>query len=1848
LKPSATASVTDLVHHLLETEQRLTALVCATEQPIAGDTSVTCGPDLAQRTITACALLDAQGIIVRASSSWLSSRSLAELFLQETAPPVGAGFLGHLERSGRAALSNAPDLAAGIDKVLVGALASFTWHFEAHPADRRRIDIYRLEGNGPSCAAVTLVDEIAESAPSTESGDKPGREVVASRQASTGIAHIALSGTHIDVNARFCEMTGYGREELLRLRMIDLIAPEDRELCERIRAEMFDSQAPIGGIEIRYRCRDGSRIWVHLKTTLVRDQRGKPIHFVTAIDAVAEGGRADRRLARLNRLYTVLRRIGEAIVDTNEREQLFASACRIGVESGGLRMVMVVEIIDGKVVPVSHFGTGIEYTRDLEISLHGERSQGTIGTALHSGRYDVCNDLSSDPRMLPWRDGAAQWGFRATASFPLKIEGGVIGALVLFAAEIGYFLEDEVDLMVTIAEELSFAIEAIDKAAQREATQAALRASEASLTEAQHIAGLGNWEWNPACNELRWSQEIYRNLGLPLGTFADVLPAHRFFDAVHPDDVTAVRAALKHSLKSGAPCDFEYRIVREDGGERVVHTRGQVFTDASGRTERIAGTAQDVTERRAAELRLRSSEELLRIAGQTARIGGWTFDVASRQLTMSDVVADIRELPAGTVLNIETALDLYAPEWVDVITMAFKRCLDEGTPYDLEIVILTAKGRRVWVRTMGRAVRDSSGTIVRVQGAFQDISERKRAEDQSRRLAERLTATLESITDAFFTLDTDWRFTYVNPESERLMRQSRSLLLGKSIWEMFPEVVGSTFEMEYRRAMSKRCTVEFVQHYVPLNLWAEVRAYPSDDGLAVYFRDVTERKQAEMELLRAEQTRAAIFLLQQEMNAPLVDRESAVALVAERTCALTEADGSAVELIDGDQLEMVTAAGTLADFVGLKLPRDKSLSGSAVDSGEVMLSADADVDARIDRTLARHVGARSLIAAPLRDGERIVGVLKVVSAQPRKFTNRDVSTVQIISESLGALLQRQRAAEALRASESQYRLLFDSNPHPMWVFDIASLRFLAVNSAAVKHYGYSADEFLAMTIRHIHPPELVPRLERSISGKMDEKRDLGAWRHARKDGSIIDVEITSDRIVFNGQAARLVLAHDITDRVRADRDLARVSRAQRMLSRCIEAQIRAEEETALLTEICNIAVEGGGYRMAWVGYARHDVAHSIVPVAHAGDDTGYLSDVVLTWSENDPRGMGPAGQTIRSGQATIATDITAESAHFHWHARAAACGYRGVICLPLREGERTFGLLGLYMAEVQSISAEEVELLQQLADDLAFGIGNLRSQNERKLLQTAVLKVAAGVSAGTGAAFFEQLTRSMTEAVGADAGYVVRLDAGDPTSAHCIMAVDGGQVAANFSYRVHGTPCANLLESGQCLVPEQVAERYPDDPMLREMDVEAYVGWRLDNSQGRPIGLLYVVYRRPLERSEFVVSTLKIFAARAAAELERLDSDARIREQASLLDQAQDAIVVHRLPDHQILYWNQGAQRLFGWTSDEALGQPMDKLLQIAVAEAQLPLQRVLDHGEWNGEFHERRKDGSAILAEVRCTLVRDASEQPRSILSIMSDITERRRTETGLQQALIDLNNRNRELQDFAFVASHDLQEPLRKIRMFSDRLALHAAGVLDAQAQDYLQRSAAAAERMQTLINDLLTYSRIGSGERRFEPIALGPLLATVVDDLQERVESSSATVVIGPLPTVQGDRTLLRQLFQNLIANALKFHVRERAPVVNISSRSIITENGNPAFLINVADNGIGFDPKYAERIFSPFQRLHTSEKFEGTGIGLAIVRRIVDRHQGQISVKTELGKGATFSVLLPQSLGAPGARPTNGNL
>nr|WP_232230317.1 EAL domain-containing protein [Halomonas sp. 1513] len=337
--------------------------------------------------------------------------------------------------------------------------------------------------------------------------------------------------------------------------------------------------------------------------------------------------------------------------------------------------------------------------------------------------------------------------------------------------------------------------------------------------------------------------QINRTFETLLGYSAERLVGEHYDVLVCRADQPLVGAALERLACGEAVHGLEIRINDAQGVERWVEINA-----ALGHEEAVYVVARDVTGRKHDELTLQHHTQLFRIVGETALIGGWYVDQGQTSPVWSDEVCHLHDEPPGFQPSVEQAIAYYAPVSRECIADAFQACMAQGKPFDEELEVVTAKGRLVWVRVIGQALRDNHDRIVRVQGSTQDITEQKALREEVGRLADRLTNTLESITDGFFTLDADWYFTYLNSEAGKMLEREPSTLRGRNIWEAFPEACGTRFELEYRRALNEQVSVHFEAYNPPLDLWVDVHAYPSEEGLAVYFHNINERKAAERQL----------------------------------------------------------------------------------------------------------------------------------------------------------------------------------------------------------------------------------------------------------------------------------------------------------------------------------------------------------------------------------------------------------------------------------------------------------------------------------------------------------------------------------------------------------------------------------------------------------------------------------------------------------------------------------------------------------------------------------------------------------------------------------------------------------------------------------------------------------------------------------------------------------------------------------------------------------------------------------------------------------------------------------------
>ncbi|HVL80664.1 MAG TPA: PAS domain S-box protein [Actinomycetota bacterium] len=503
---------------------------------------------------------------------------------------------------------------------------------------------------------------------------------------------------------------------------------------------------------------------------------------------------------------------------------------------------------------------------------------------------------------------------------------------------------------------------------------------------------------------------------------------------------------------------------------------------------------------------------------------------------------------------------------------------------------------------------------------------------------------------------------------------------------------------------------------------------------------------------------------------------------------------------------------------------------------------------------------------------------------------------------------------------------------------------------------------------------------------------------------------------------------------------------------------------------------------------------------------------------------------------------------------------------------------------------------------------------------------------------FSEFSHDLNESKEAGARYRGLLEA----APDAMVVVDGSgeivmlnlQAEKQFGYHrdeLVGQPVTNIIPAGfsERLVTD--ALRTPADALTQEIGT----GLELVGCRKSGVEFPIEIMLSPLASAEEILVTAAIrdISVRKASESQLAQTEAKYR---GLLEAAPDAIVAVG-EQGEILLLNAQAERQFGYRREELVGQQITQIVPEGFAERlaadglRSPADALAQRIGTGIELTGRRKDNSEFPIEIMLSPLE--SDEGVVVTAAIRDISVRKAAEANLLVKLGELQRSNEELGQFAYIASHDLQEPLRMVSSYTQLLSKRYSGRLDADADEFIAFAVDGANRMQRLIQDLLSVSRVATKGRELEPTASDDALGDAMRNLQAAIDESGAVVTHDPLPPVLADRAQLTQLFQNLVGNAIKYQAGG-TPTVHVSA----TGDELEGWTFSVQDNGLGIAPEYFERIFGMFQRLHKRDEFEGTGIGLAICKKIAERHGGSISVESVKGAGSTFRFTMTAVGGA----------
>jgi|HubBroStandDraft_2_1064218.scaffolds.fasta_scaffold03271_3 PAS domain S-box-containing protein len=892
----------------------------------------------------------------------------------------------------------------------------------------------------------------------------------------------------------------------------------------------------------------------------------------------------------------------------------------------------------------------------------------------------------------------------------------------------------------------------------------------------------------------------------------------------------------------------------------------------------------------------------------------------------------------------------------------------------------------------------------------------------------------------------------------------------------------------------------------------------------------------------------------------------------------------------------------------------------------------------------------------------------------------------LVTAAIRDISVRKEAEKHLARMEGRYRALLEAAPDAMVVVNQKG-DIVLLNVQAEKQFGYRRDELVGQRVKNIIPKGFAERLiadeKRSVEDALAQQMGTGIeLTGLRKNGSEFPIEIMLSPLESAEGILVTAAIRDISVRKEAEKHLARMEgRYRGLLEAAPDAMVVVNQQGEIVLLNVQAEKQFGYSRDALIGQK----VKNIIPEGFAerliADEKRSVEDALAQQMGTgiELTGLRKNGSEfpieimlspLESAEGILVTaairDISVRK-EAEKHLARMEGRYRGLleaapdamvvvnqggeIVLLNVQAEKQFGyrrdeLLGQKVKNIiprgfaeRLIADEKRSVEEALAQQIGTGIELIaRRKNgsefpieimlspldsaEGILVTAAIRNISVRREAEKHLALMEGRYRGLLEAA-PDAMVVV-----NPSGDIVLLNV---QAEKQFGYRrdeLVGQKVKNII-------PEGFAERLVADGLRSAEDALAQqIGTGIELIALRKNGTEFPIeiMLSPLDSAEGILVTAAIrdISVRKEAEKHLARMESRYR---GLLEAAPDAMVVVNQKGDIVLL-NVQAEKQFGYHRDELVGQRMKNIIPAGfaerlIADALRSTEDALAQQIGTGiEITGRRKDGTEFPIEIMLSPLESA--EGVLVTAAIRDITTRKVAEAHLLYKVEELNRSNEELGQFAYIASHDLQEPLRMVASYTQLLARRYKGRLDSDADEFIAFAVDGANRMQRLIQDLLAYSRVGTKGKELRETSSEEALQRAILNLRGAIADSGAMVTHDLLPPVLADETQLVQLFQNLIGNAIKYQ-NPGVPRIHVSA----IKNGGGKWTFSVRDNGLGIDPQYFERIFVMFQRLHKREEFAGTGIGLAICKKIVERHGGEISVQSQPGKGSTFSFALAGS-------------
>jgi PAS domain S-box-containing protein len=1381
-----------------------------------------------------------------------------------------------------------------------------------------------------------------------------------------------------------------------------------------------------------------------------------------------------------------------------------------------------------------------------------------------------------------------------------------------------------------------------------------LHKNEALLRSTEEVAHIGSYEADLLQNTFRFSEGMYRLFGEEPHSFE---PSLDWIDSrSFADDVAPVKEILDRAIATGQPYTYLRRIYRRDGELRTLEAHGKVIADAKGQPVKLIGLVQDITERQKAEEDLKESRLFIEQVVDATPGFIMVFNLVTNKLdyvNRSGYRDDESRYHETLRIEYDQILSRAHPDDRQSLHQFIEwfRTAKDNEIHSLDYRVI--KGKEViWNRSRGKVFkRDEQNRPTHYISIIQDISREKEAAAEILRLKD---AIAQKATDKYLTLFNsideavvwceiitdnagkaiDYRLLELNSAYEKMTGLTVEASKGKTAKELVP-TLEQWWVDTYARMMADEKPVRFEHRMASLGRWFNVYASPvgdpKDGQFVLVYTDITERKQQE--------ERQAYLLKVSDATRSLSHPDEILNEALKTVAEYLDLDRIGYNEIDPDVTEYWYRACYAREGFAPVLgrfqmdPFKETVENLQKGITFIANNAFAESFSEAEKEVHRIINVGAYVTVPLIKGGRWVCNLVAQYSKPRVWTEREIAILEETAERIWAAVERARAEEAVAADFRDTQILQKLSEH-LVSEDNINVIYQQVMDAAITLTNAAAGMVQILDEKR---QELVllttagfPKYVTDYFARVDAGSNTSCGRAlTNRQRTFVDFDVPEEQDpdgslrlhvkagYFSAQSTPLVSrsgktigmvsthwrqqGHRPTERELRFLDLLARQAADLIEQRQAEKALRqSEEEFRLLVTATSNSV----YKMS----ADWKLMYNL----QGKDFLSHTSNTEHSWMEK----YIPVHerQRIRAAIETAIRTKTNFDLEHQVHDAAGNIAWVHSRAIPkLDEKGEVIEWIGAGINITLRKEAEEQlkEFALMLEQQVEERTENLKRSTDELQKNIAILQQAEELSQmgsweyiiKTGEFYWSQ---GMYDLFGLPAGLLVKPET------YLEFARDEDKAVAK-------TIIKNLKRTHQ---PFEETMQIKRGTALRLIKIKASV---VTDDAGKAQKMVGV----DLDITDIREAEIKI------AETQRL------LEQTA--QASPDAITIYDVQNKQPVYLNNCLAEWVGRTNEELIHMGIDGRLKLIHPDDRLPLLHF-------NEKIKAAKDGALLTIEYRVygkedkilwlrnrskVFQRNAAGHVTYILSVLQDITESKASErvqkaltTSLEKKAQELESANEEITSFAFVASHDLKEPLRKIRTFSN-LLLTQERALSETGRTNLEKLDSSVDRLNLLISDVLTLTKLHVENEQPAPTGLNQLLDKLRKEMGEAW--AGASIETGPLPTVLGRENQLFYLFKNLISNGVKFQEKGSVPTIRIEA---VKEDGYHK--ISVRDNGIGIHPDYHKKIFEIFRRLHNRTEYEGTGMGLAICKKIMEKHSGKITVDSTVGKGTAFTCWFPVAL------------